>query len=100
MAAPPLDGPPIMLADSARLRRLHFRAWHRGTKEADILLGSFVDSRMDRLTPGDVEWLEQLLMEQDVDILTWVMGLAPCPEPLDGPLMAALRQLDYLPPVK
>ncbi len=26
-----------------RLKRLRFRAWHRGTKEADMLIGGFFD---------------------------------------------------------
>src|SRR3546814_983189 len=27
-----------------RLKRLRFRAWHRGTKEADLLIGGFFDA--------------------------------------------------------
>ena len=26
-----------------RLKRLRFRAWHRGTKEADLMIGGFFD---------------------------------------------------------
>ncbi len=32
------------MIDENRLKRLHFRAWHRGTKEADLLIGGFLDT--------------------------------------------------------
>src|SRR3546814_8075050 len=37
-----------------RLKRLRFRAWHRGTKEADLLIGGFFDAHAagcDRKSP-------------------------------------------------
>ena len=81
-----------------RKRRLHFRAWHRGTREADLLIGGFVDSRLNSFGEADLHWMERLLDEQDVDILAWIMGTAPPPEAFAGPLMDAMRQLDYVPP--
>jgi antitoxin CptB len=30
-------------AHEARLKRLHYRAWHRGTREADYMIGGFFD---------------------------------------------------------
>jgi antitoxin CptB len=88
-----------MISDEARLRRLRFRAWHRGTKESDILLGSFVDSRLDQFSEADIVWMETLLAEQDVDILQWAMSISPCPARFEGPMMNAIRRLDYLPAV-
>ncbi|MCG8444029.1 MAG: succinate dehydrogenase assembly factor 2, partial [Caulobacterales bacterium] len=32
--------------DESRLRRLSFRAWRRGFKEMDLLLGRFADARL------------------------------------------------------
>ncbi|HKX22262.1 MAG TPA: succinate dehydrogenase assembly factor 2, partial [Rhizorhapis sp.] len=29
------------MENDIRLRRLQFRAWHRGTREADMMIGSF-----------------------------------------------------------
>ena len=81
---------------AARKRRLHFRAWHRGTKEADIMIGGFIDSRLATLSDSDMAWLERFLEENDVDIMAWILGQRPCPPDYDGPLMAAMRKLDYL----
>ncbi|MDQ4087958.1 MAG: succinate dehydrogenase assembly factor 2 [Pseudomonadota bacterium] len=80
----------------ARLRRLRFRAWHRGTREADLLVGGFFDRHHSSWSEGDIEWFERLLEEQDVDILAWAIGTAAPPERLGGTMMLRLRQLDYI----
>lgn len=81
----------------ARKRRLRFRAWHRGTKEADIMIGSFVDRAIDTMSVEDIAWFERFLEENDVDIMSWVIGRTPTPAVYEGPLMDAMRRLDYLP---
>ena len=30
------------------LNKLHYRSWHRGTKEADLFLGNFFDHNQDK----------------------------------------------------
>ncbi|MEX5727242.1 antitoxin CptB [Rhodovulum iodosum] len=55
-----------------RLKRLRMRAWHRGTKEMDIILGHFADDRLDALSPDDVELFDALLAENDHDLYQWV----------------------------
>ncbi len=80
-----------------RKRRLRFRAWHRGTKEADYMIGGFVDSRLAVLSEVDINWLELLLEEQEVDIMGWVFGSKPCPPHFQGPLMLAMQKMDYIP---
>lgn len=92
--------PSDAITSDARLRRMHFRAWHRGTKEADILLGSFVDTHMASFNAEQLGLMEALLEEQDVDILAWAIGAAPCPPRFEGELMRAIQRLDYLPPVR
>lgn len=82
--------------DADRLRRLKFRAWHRGTKETDIILGSFVDSRLESFTLTEVEWLERLMEEEDVSILAWIIGKEIVPDIFDTTLMTEMQKLDYL----
>ncbi len=82
---------------ATRLKRLRFRAWHRGTKEADLMIGGFFDAHGAALTPADLDWFEALLEEQDVDIMAWAIGTQPCPERWDGPVMERLRTLSYVP---
>ena len=40
-----------MSIDDTRIKRLKFRAWHRGFREADLILGPFADKYAHLLTP-------------------------------------------------
>ena len=80
-----------------RLKRLSFRAWHRGTKEADLLIGGFFDTYSNSWTIEQIDWFETLLGEEDVEIMAWAIGTMPVPEQYQGPMMDALHKLDYIP---
>jgi len=80
----------------ARLKRLRFRAWHRGTREADYLIGGFFDAQADSWSDAEMAWFEALLEEQDVDIMAWAIGTAPPPARFEGEAMRRLRRLDYI----
>jgi antitoxin CptB len=80
----------------ARLRRLSFRAWHRGTREADFMIGGFFDAHGENWGGEEMGWFEALLEEQDVDIMAWAIGTAPPPERFEGPMMRRLQHLDYI----
>ncbi len=79
-----------------RLRRLAYRAWHRGTREADYLVGGLFDTYHTQWGEAELAWFEQLIEEQDVDILNWAMGLADPPARLHGPMLSVMRRLDYI----
>ena len=79
-----------------RLKRLRFRAWHRGTKEADLLIGGYFDRHGESWDEDQMLWFEALLQEQDVDIMAWAIGTAEPPERFHGPMMRAMQRLDYL----
>lgn len=80
-----------------RLKRLHFRAWHRGVKEADLMIGGFFDTHGAGWTDAELDWFEAMLEEQDVDIMAWAMGVQPVPTQWQGPMMDALQKLDFVP---
>jgi antitoxin CptB len=80
-----------------RLKRLRFRAWHRGTKEADLMVGGFFDAHSAGWSDEDVDWFETFLEEQDVDIMAWAMGTADVPERWAGSMMDRLKTLTYVP---
>lgn len=82
--------------DETRLRRIRYRAWHRGTREADYIVGGFFDAHGATWDDAQTEWFEALLDEQDVDILAWAMGTDAPPARFDGPMMDALRRLDFV----
>jgi len=54
----------------ARKRAL-FRAWHRGTKEMDLLLGTFADAHLAVLSEADFEDFVQLMEVPDTDLFAW-----------------------------
>ncbi len=54
-----------------RRRMLIFRSWHRGTREMDMLMGSFADAYMSTFDAGQLDAYEQLLTCQDPDIYDW-----------------------------
>ncbi len=79
-----------------RLRRLKFRAWHRGTREADFMIGCFFDARHHAWDSAAIDWFEALLDEDDADVLAWVLGGLPVPPRYAGELMDAFRKLDFV----
>jgi antitoxin CptB len=83
-----------------RLKRLRFRAWHRGTKEADLLIGGFADRYASGWGEAEIAWFEALLDEDDVDVMAWAIGTRSPPARFDGALMTAMRKLDYIPVTK
>ena len=84
------------MPSDADLKRLHWRAHHRGTKEADLLIGGFFDAHHASWTSEERTLFEEMLREQDVDIMAWAHGTAEVPERFEGPMITALKQLDYI----
>lgn len=79
------------------LKRLHWRAHHRGTREADMMIGGFFDRHSAGWSRQERALYAELLNEQDVDIMAWAIGTQPVPERFKGALMQAMQQLNYLP---
>lgn len=80
----------------ARLKRLQFRAWHRGTKEADMLIGGFFDTFSADWDDAEIEWFESLLEIDDVSIMAWAIGTETPPEAFAGDMMQRMQKLDYI----
>jgi antitoxin CptB len=86
----------IKMDRDARLKRLKFRAWHRGVREADMLVGGYFDRWHGHWSDAEMDWFEALLEEQDVDVLAWAMGTAAVPERWQGEMMTRLQAADYI----
>jgi antitoxin CptB len=80
----------------ARLRRIQFRAWHRGTREADYMIGGYFDRYSSGWGEKEIAWFEALIEEDDVDIMAWALGTQSVPQEYAGPLMTAMQKLDYV----
>jgi antitoxin CptB len=74
-----------------RRKRLKFRAWRRGFREIDLILGGFADAHAERLDEAGLTAFEALLEEQDLDVYDWILGRAPTPRVHETDLMAQLR---------
>ena len=62
-----------------RIKRLKYRANHRGIKEMDIILGRFANDRLDTLNEDEIDTFEALMEEHDRDLLIWFTGEAEFP---------------------
>ena len=66
------------------LKALQWRAWHRGTREADLMIGGFFDAHHQQWGSPERGWFPELLQEQDVDIMAWAIGTADAAGALPG----------------
>lgn len=73
-----------------RRRRLLFRSWHRGIREADLLMGRFADSCIGEMSEAELDQYESLLEAPDHDLYVWVTGEAEIPATYDNAVMRAL----------
>ncbi|RKE84756.1 succinate dehydrogenase assembly factor 2 [Rhizobium sp. AG855] len=78
----------------ARRRRILFRAWHRGIREMDLMLGQFCEAEIGQLTDEQLDELEHIMAEEDNDLVRYITGAETVPPHLQTPLferIAALR---------
>ena len=75
----------------ARRRRLLFRAWHRGTREMDLIMGRFADATIGALSEAEVEEFERLSDQPEPDVYAWITGDRPVPPEHDTTLFQKLR---------
>jgi antitoxin CptB len=80
-----------------RRKRLLFRSWHRGTKETDLLLGSFAERHLSELSEAQLDHYEALLAESDALIFDWLSGRASPPPERDSDVLRLLRAFRYRP---
>jgi antitoxin CptB len=80
-----------------RRKRLLFRSWHRGTREADLLLGPFAERHLAEMTAGELDEFEALLEETDDDIYDWISGRAPPPPHREGVVLRRLQDHRFRP---
>lgn len=60
-------------------KRLVFRSWHRGTKEMDLLMGSFADRYVQGFSEDDLSEYDDILKCNDPDLYNWISGKEEAP---------------------
>lgn len=79
-----------------RRKRLRYQSWHRGVKEADLILGRFVERNGCNFNDEECKFFERLLQEADQDILDWITKKTEVPKTFQHPLMTKLQKLEHL----
>ncbi|OCW56532.1 succinate dehydrogenase assembly factor 2 [Hoeflea olei] len=74
-----------------RRRRILVRAWRRGIREMDLVIGGFADAEIGSLDESELDELERLMAEDDADLFRWVTGEVETPERFRTPLFDRMR---------
>ncbi len=65
------------------LNKLRYRSWHRGTKEADLFLGSFFDNAFSKMDLKELEQYETFLnLINDNELIYIIKKEKPWPKDL------------------
>ncbi len=83
-----------------RRKKLRFRAWRRGFREIDLILGGFADAKLDRMDDGALAAFERLLDAPDQEVFLWITGQAPVPAEHDTETLEAIRAFRLQLPTK
>src|SRR5579862_8284881 len=75
-----------------RRRRILFRAWRRGIREMDLILGRFADAHLPAMNKDELAEFERLLDVPDPQAFAWIIGAEAPPGEFLTPLLARLRQ--------
>lgn len=73
-----------------RRKRILFRAWHRGTREMDLIMGRWTESVIDTLSDAEMDTLEVLIEQTDRELFSWISQSEPVPVEHDTPVFRAL----------
>ena len=78
-----------------RLKKLKFRAWRRGFREADLILGPFADQRLADLAEPELDDFERLLDQPDQHLYAWIIEREATPAEFDTPVMDLIKRFRF-----
>jgi antitoxin CptB len=74
-----------------RRRKLLFRAWRRGVRETDLIVGRFADAYIERFDDADLDDFERLIEVDNAELYAWVVGAEGVPADYDTAVLRDLR---------
>jgi antitoxin CptB len=80
-----------------RRKRLRFRSWHRGTKEMDLLMGSFADAHLSAFDRSQLDRFEGLLDVPEPVVYDWILGRTRPPAEFDHDVTRLLLAFEFQP---
>ncbi len=78
-----------------RRKKLKFRAWRRGFRELDLILGGFADWHLADLNETNLDAFERLLDAPDQEVYEWVTQQEPAPRDHDTPVLEMIRAFRF-----
>ncbi len=88
----PMSGTTVSSADLDPYRRkLLFRAWHRGMREMDLIMGRFADAELGTMADADLAIFEILIEVPDRDLLSWITNEHETPSNYDTDVFRRLK---------
>ena len=95
MSAPSFYMRPSMTSPdpASRLKMIRYRAWHRGFREADLILGPFADSHVGGFDAVQLDEFEAILEQPDQLLYAWIVGQEETPEEVKGDVFSMLQRL-------
>ena len=73
-----------------RRRRLLFRAWRRGVREMDLIVGRFADACIDTFDTTELDQFEHLIEVPNAQLYAWIVGNEAVPSQHDTPVLRRL----------
>ncbi|WP_417453329.1 succinate dehydrogenase assembly factor 2 [Kiloniella sp.] len=80
-----------------RRKQLRFRSWHRGTQEADLIIGTFADQNVGNMDATDLDLFERVLEIPDPVLYDWIIGNSTPTENMHNKVLDALLSFKYTP---
>ena len=74
-----------------RRRRILFRAWRRGVREMDLIIGRFADVHIEAFDDAGLDDFEHLMEAPNAELYAWVVGAENVPAAYDTAVLAELR---------
>lgn len=71
-------------------KRLLFRSWHRGTRELDLLMGSFAERNLPAMSASELDLYDIILTHPDPDLYNWITAQEEVPANYMNPVMEKL----------
>lgn len=78
-----------------RRKKLRFRAWRRGFRELDLILGPFADTKLEGMDETALDAFEALLNANDQEVYAWVTDAAAAPAQFNTPTLEHVRAFRY-----
>jgi len=85
----------VTATDENRRKRIIWRACHRGIKEMDIVVGTFVQNRVGQADEAELLELERILEIPDQDLLAWLTGTQAIPQDQQSPLLLEMLAVRF-----